>query len=215
MLNEQQTSKKIYLIRHGETTYNKLGLVQGSGIDSDLNEEGREQALAFFNHYQHIPFDKVYTSKLKRTHQSVQSFLNSGLPWQQLEGLNEMSWGYKEGKVISDADNEQYINMLLAWNHGDYTQKVPGGESPLEVQERQKLAWEYIMSNEHEQHVLVCMHGRAIRILLCLLLGVPLKEMDNFQHRNLCLYLLSYQNGTYSIEKTCDTEHLTPQRIYW
>jgi bisphosphoglycerate-dependent phosphoglycerate mutase len=39
--------KDIYLIRHGETDYNRLGVVQGSGIDADLNDLGRRQAQAF------------------------------------------------------------------------------------------------------------------------------------------------------------------------
>ncbi|MBT32088.1 MAG: histidine phosphatase family protein [Thalassobius sp.] len=201
-------SKKIYLIRHGETEYNKLGMVQGSGIDSNLNETGQKQARAFYEYYKGIPFDKVYTSKLRRTHQSVQQFIDSKLPWQQLYGLNEISWGHKEGRQITDEDNEQYANMLIGWTNGDYTQKVYGGESPLEVQERQRDAWRYILANDQEENILVCMHGRAIRILLCLLLDIELKNMDRFIHSNLCLYLLNYEDGKFSIEKECDVTHL-------
>ena len=61
------TKKTIYIIRHGETDYNRQGIIQGSGVDSDLNETGRIQAEKFFKAYHHIPFDKVYTSELKRT----------------------------------------------------------------------------------------------------------------------------------------------------
>ena len=42
------TKKTIYLIRHGETDFNRQGIVQGSGVDSDLNELGLAQAEAFF-----------------------------------------------------------------------------------------------------------------------------------------------------------------------
>ena len=51
--------KDIYLIRHGETEYNRMGVVQGSGIDADLNELGNRQAKAFFDHYQHLELDKI------------------------------------------------------------------------------------------------------------------------------------------------------------
>jgi len=200
--------KNIYLTRHGETEYNHLRLVQGSGIDSSLNRTGWKQAKAFFQHYQDIPFDKIYTSKLKRTHQSVQGFIEKGLPWEQLSGLNEISWGHKEGRLITQEDNEQYLTMLMAWKRADYTQKVPGGESPLEVQVRQKVAWEHIISHTDEKNILVCMHGRAMRMLLCLLLNVPLKEMDQFEHSNLCLYQLQLNDGQYQIVKSCDTAHL-------
>ncbi len=205
-------AKKIYLVRHGETEFNKLGMVQGSGIDSNLNETGRAQARAFYEAYKNVKFDKVYTSKLRRTHQSVEQFINSGLPWQQLYGLNEISWGHKEGRSTTAADNEQYVNMLYAWSQGDYTQKVYGGESPAEVQERQKIAMKYIVANEEEENILVCMHGRAIRILLCLLTGIELKHMDQFIHSNLCLYLLNYENEKFTIERAYDVNHLRNMR---
>ena len=38
--------KTIYLLRHGETRYNREGIVQGSGVDSELNQLGAEQARA-------------------------------------------------------------------------------------------------------------------------------------------------------------------------
>jgi broad specificity phosphatase PhoE len=84
--------KTIYLIRHGETDYNRRGVVQGSGVDSDLNEMGRAQAMAFFQAYQHVPFQKIYISGLKRTYQTVESFIELGMPYEKLTGLNEISW---------------------------------------------------------------------------------------------------------------------------
>jgi probable phosphoglycerate mutase len=44
-------NKLIYIIRHGETDFNKLGIVQGSGIDSDLNPRGVQQAANFYAFY--------------------------------------------------------------------------------------------------------------------------------------------------------------------
>jgi probable phosphoglycerate mutase len=39
--------KKIYIIRHGETEFNKLSIVQGQGVDTSLNETGINQGLQF------------------------------------------------------------------------------------------------------------------------------------------------------------------------
>lgn len=44
-------TKYIYILRHGETDYNRRGIVQGSGVDAELNEYGRLQAEAFFRYY--------------------------------------------------------------------------------------------------------------------------------------------------------------------
>ncbi|HMR56571.1 MAG TPA: histidine phosphatase family protein, partial [Cyclobacteriaceae bacterium] len=68
------TTKKIYLIRHGQTDFNLKGIVQGSGVDSSLNDRGRAQAEAFYETYKNIAFDKIYTSALRRTRESVIGF---------------------------------------------------------------------------------------------------------------------------------------------
>ena len=50
--------------------------------------------------------------------------------------------------------------------------------------------------------VLVCLHGRALRVLLCQLLHYPLSCMDGFEHSNLCLYKLEF-TGTAFVVKNC------------
>jgi broad specificity phosphatase PhoE len=202
------TSKKIYLIRHGQTEYNLQNIVQGSGVDTDLNDRGRQQAEAFFERYKHVPFEKVYTSALKRTHQSVKRFLETGLPHEQLAGLNEISWGTKEGHKVTPSEDEYYHYMLKQWQLGDTALKIEGGESPEDVVKRMQPAIDHIMSRTDEKTILICMHGRAIRILMCMLLNYPLKSMDMFEHENLCLYLLNYTGSMFSVERYNDRDHL-------
>lgn len=202
--------KDIYLIRHGETDFNRRGVVQGSGVDSDLNDLGHSQALAFFEHYQHIPFDKIYTSRLKRTHQSVRSFLDMGIPWEQHEGLNEISWGHKEGKTPNPADNQYYQQLVKTWRKGGVDVAAEGGESPVHVMERQKPFLELMLSRPEEKTVLVAMHGRAMRVLLAHVLQKPLHAMDRFAHTNLCLYRLRYDYlaSGFELLESCNTQHL-------
>jgi probable phosphoglycerate mutase len=199
--------KKIYLIRHGQTEFNLRGIVQGSGVDSSLNERGRLQAKAFFEAYRHTGFEKVYTSALRRSIESVESFVQSGMPHEILPGLNEISWGNKEGKLITASEDAYYHHMLAEWQRGQVELRIEGGESPLEVQQRLVPAIERIRSGP-ESRVLVCMHGRAMRILLCTLLGYPLRCMDLFEHENLCLYRLAHTGSLFSVELYNDTSHL-------
>lgn len=200
--------KKIYLIRHGETDFNLQGIVQGSGIDSSLNEKGRAQALAFYNSYEGVRFDKIYTSRLKRTTESVANFIESGIPHESLSGLNEISWGEKEGQKITPEEDQYYHWMLRQWQLGKTGERILGGESPEDVILRQKPAIDYIIGKEDESTILICMHGRAIRILLCHLLQYPLKSMDMFEHQNLCLYVLNYTGSMFNVERHNDITHL-------
>ncbi len=202
------SSKKIYLIRHGQTDFNLQGIVQGSGVDSSLNATGRAQAQAFYEAYKHVHFDKVYTSTLRRTYETAQGFINSGIPHEALDGLNEISWGNNEGKKITPEEDQYYHWMIEQWQHGNTAQRIEGGESPEDVVARQQPIIEKWNKAVDEKTILVCMHGRAIRILLCQLLNYPLKSMDMFEHSNLCLYLLEHTGSMYTARSYNDISHL-------
>ncbi len=129
-------TKKIYLIRHGQTDFNMAGIVQGSGVDSRLNEHGKNQANAFYQEYKDVGFDRIYTSALKRTRESVDSFIQAGRPHESLAGLNEINWGNKEGQKISINDDRRYFEMLERWRDGETSLSIEGGESPDDVLNR-------------------------------------------------------------------------------
>jgi probable phosphoglycerate mutase len=199
--------KTIYIIRHGETDYNKQGIIQGGGIDSSLNELGRRQAQQFYQAYHHIQFDRIYTSELKRTHQSVAPFLNAGYHHHILPELNEINWGVFEGLKGNAASKEVYKAMINDWSSGLLDRSVEDGESPNSVFKRQKIGLQKILSTD-DQTILICMHGRALRIFLCLLTDTPLREMDQFHHQNLTLYQLEYDGQKFEIINANCSKHL-------
>jgi broad specificity phosphatase PhoE len=199
--------KNIYIIRHGETDFNKMNIVQGSGVDTDLNEKGRAQAASFFKMYGDFPFGHVYTSALKRSQQSVHGFIEKGLPHTSLPGLNEICWGDFEGKQQTEEQRKIYWEIIQRWNKGDLDARIPNGESPIEMMERQKPALDVILASEAE-HVLVCMHGRAMKSLICLMLNIPLSRMEEFQHVNLCLYQIEANGTANTLVRQNDISHL-------
>ena len=200
--------RTIFLLRHGQTDFNVQGIVQGSGVDSDLNETGRRQAARFFATYGRVPFVKVYTSALRRTRQSVQGFLDLGLPHESHTALNEISWGRREGTRITVAEDEEYRTVLAQWAAGDASARLEGGESPAEVAARQHPFIELLKARTDEETVLVCLHGRALRVLLCQLLNYPLSCMDGFEHSNLCLYKVEFTGSVFVIKNFLDVDHL-------
>lgn len=207
-IKEENKSKLLYILRHGETDLNRNGIVQGRGIDSDLNGTGIAQGNAFFEHYQYIPFDKIYTSKLKRTHQTVAKFLKKGIKWEQLAGLDELAWGEYEGLPSTPKLREDFKKLIEAWNLGHFEVKVAGGESPEEVFMRQATAMEYILKQQNESTILICMHGRAIRLLLCQLMKKSLDKMDDFPHQNTSLYVLEYDGENFTVQTFNSLDHL-------
>ncbi len=200
--------KKIYLLRHGQTDYNLQGVVQGSGIDAPINATGRAQAEVFFGAYREVQFDQLYHSALIRTRQSIQGFIDLGIPVTSLAELNEISWGNYEGTPMTPEEGEYYRMMLHQWQQGNLDYAIAGGESPNSVAERLHRAIQIILNGPGET-ILVCMHGRAMRIFLSLICQTPLKEMDQYEHGNLCLYLLEQEEkGGFVLGKQNDQEHL-------
>jgi len=200
--------KTFYIIRHGQTDLNKKGIIQGRGIDTDLNDAGRKQADAFFKAYRDTHFDKIYVSELKRTQQTVQQFIDFGIPYQKLAGLDELAWGIYEGQPGTPENRVVFKKIMTDWLEGRLDSKFEEGESPNEVQERQKGALKEIMSHPDEKTVLICMHGRAMRLFLCLLTNLPLTKMDEFPHQNVILYKVTYDGTTFEITEFNNSDHL-------
>ena len=200
--------KQLYIIRHGETDLNKKGIVQGRGVNSPLNETGLKQALAFYEAYRDERFDRIYTSTMLRTHQTVEQFIRKGIPWTQLSGLDEISWGIYEGLEQNEQVMSGFTEITSGWCNGKLDLCVEGGETPLQLVERQKEAVDRIVSAAGESKVLVCMHGRAMRTLLCYLTDRPLYEMDEFPHTNTALYKIRYFSGKFEITDAYNINHL-------
>lgn len=200
--------KKIYLVRHGQTDFNLQGVVQGSGIDAPINATGLAQAFAFFDNYKNFAFDQLYHTALIRTKQSIQPFIDLGIPTTALPELNEISWGDYEGTPMTPEEGEYYRHMLLQWQQGNLDYAIAGGESPNKVAERMKIGIDQILNGPGE-NILVCMHGRAMRIFLSLILNYDLRYMDQFEHHNLCLYILEQlSDDSFVVRKFNDQEHL-------
>jgi len=204
--------KEIYLIRHGETVFNKLGIVQGSGVNTDLNETGQQQAQAFYEMYKDVPFEVVLTSNLKRTHQTVQPFTEKGLAWERFPEIDEMSWGEHEGKERTPEMEATYQLIVAEWDRGNYDIGINGGETINEVIARCRIFVEQLKKRE-EQTLLICAHGRLNRCLLCVLLDLPLKHMDDFSHSNTGLYRLQFDGEHFQLLSTNNIEHLKAQEL--
>ena len=186
---------KLYIIRHAETEYNKKGIIQGSEVDSDINDVGESQANLFYEYYKGINFDKIYVSDLKRTFQMIRRFTEKGSSYEKLKEFNEISWGVNQGK--SD-DLEDYARLIDTWLAGNLDNKFEEGESPNEMSVRLVKGFNKVLDDNHDT-VLLCIHGRALRILLSKIIDNDLTKMDKYVHSNTGLYILEYKNGKYEI----------------
>jgi probable phosphoglycerate mutase len=201
----------LYLVRHGETEYNRRGIVQGGGIDSTLNDTGRAQAGALARRLSAEPFDVVYSSTLRRAKQTADIVAAPHEPVSRryLADLEEMAWGVYEGERPSSERDAALDAIKADWRSGNFDRAVDGGESIRDVQRRAHRALDHILGRDAGRRVLVVTHGRYLRVLLSSVLDeYGLHRMNDVGHANTCVNRLVHRDGRFRADLLNCTRHL-------
>lgn len=199
--------KKIYIFRHGETAYNKKQIMQGRSINISLNNDGIEQTTKFFESYKSIPFELIVTSELKRSIESTKSFIDLNIPHYIDERITEISWGVNEGQPIDVKVIDRFKKMTREWSKGNLDYSIQGGETGTSLKNRMVDFIKFI-KNRGEKNILVCTHGRALKMLITQFLNKPINEMEQFHHHNTGLYLIEQKANKFNLLKQNDISHL-------
>ena len=175
---------KFYLVRHGETDWNKQGRFQGQS-DTELNRNGLAQARATARMARGWNLSAIYSSPLSRTMQVAEEFSRQlGLPITAEEGLKELALGELEG-IEGEEMRAGWPEVYNTWRDNPATLVMPGGESLAELQER---SWQVILNLEQSHangdNLALISHNFAIRAICGRLLGMPL---SNFHSMSLSL----------------------------
>lgn len=154
----------VTLVRHGQTTHNKLKIIQGQ-MDTQLTEMGREQARSLKNHLAKTGerFDKVYASDLTRAYETCQIICDNNYNIIKNELLRERKFGVLEGSPLDKLRSLASDNGFTDENYTSY--KPENGESIDEVKARmRKFCEDELFPNvEPSQSVLIVTHGGVIR----------------------------------------------------
>ncbi|MBO6970802.1 MAG: histidine phosphatase family protein [Prochlorococcus marinus CUG1431] len=169
---------RIFLIRHGETNWNKEGRFQGQ-IDIPLNENGKDQARKTFEYLRNIYFNKAFSSSMNRPYETAQIILqnNKDLKIEKIDALIEISHGLWEGKLETEI-REQWSNLLKNWHDKPEEVIMPEGESIKDVSERSVLAFEKIcLSQKDNDLTLLVAHDAVNKTLICNILGISYSDI--------------------------------------
>ena len=184
---------RFYVARHGETTWNAEGRIQGRS-DPELSPKGHAQSLQLCAQLRNRPLSAIYTSTLRRsivTAQPIAKYLC--LPIQQQHELDEIAFGIMEGIQFTDVVGQ----MRAEWERfreDRLTYRIPGAENYTDVTNRLRPFEETILRKHEGQEILIVAHRGVNRMLLGLLLEVPVEEALNIEQTNECLYLVE-RNG--------------------
>lgn len=189
---------KIYMIRHGETDWNKMRKLQGQ-VDIPLNEFGRHLAVETAHALKDISFDIVYTSPLKRAKETAELVIGErDIPIIEDKRIMEMGFGEfeglccrEEGWNIPDPDFRFFFNAPEKYN------PPKGGESFGQVSERLNEFMKELYSNPelYDKTVLVSTHGAALCGILRLMKGKSMEEYwGSGVHKNCAVSMAEYKD---------------------
>jgi len=171
-------NSRIFLIRHGETDWNKEGRFQGQ-IDIPLNKNGKDQAMKTYKYLRDINFNKAFSSSMQRPYETAKIILqkNNDLQIKKIDSLLEISHGLWEGKLESEI-KENWPKLLEDWHNKPETVIMPEGESIKDVFERSTKAFEEICLTQEDNDVtLLVAHDAVNKTLICNILGIDFSNI--------------------------------------
>lgn len=171
----------IYLIRHGQTSWNAERRIQGI-TETSLNETGREQARKIGQDFSDLCIGAIYTSPLKRAKETAEiigTFHGCGIfvdpmlyegKFGELEGITVPEFHEKYARDIQSRHNLSREERM----HHKYTS---GAESIHEVVERVIPSLNRIARDHIGENIIVVTHGFVIRSLLMVIAGHDDREI--------------------------------------
>jgi broad specificity phosphatase PhoE len=195
----------LYIVRHGETDWNKDGRYQGQ-TDIPLNAEGRRQGAAVGARLASVPLDSVYSSDLMRAHDTARA-LAGGRPIVLDLRLREMHAGRCQGLLHTEIAEREPAFWEAARQDPDNT-PFPDGESPLQLQSRAMECLKAIAERHPDGRVAVVTHGGVIKTMVAGVLGVPLTVRPRFWMDNCSLTIVEAVAKGWRLRTLNDTAHL-------
>jgi probable phosphoglycerate mutase len=173
----QTTHPPIVLVRHGESTWNELKLVQGQNNEAQLTGRGIEQANAAVALLRAHHFDAILSSDLSRSLQTAQVFARAlDLEIAAATALRERSFGDFEGRALSELSSS--LSGIADHEVIDDEAHPPGGESLRDVHKRVGEFIETIRDQRRGERLLLVTHGGTIHAIRAFCAGLSMQNLD-------------------------------------
>ncbi|MCX7885131.1 MAG: histidine phosphatase family protein [Caloramator sp.] len=199
---------KIYLVRHGETSWNKEQRSQGCSNDIPLSKEGERQAEAIAKRLKKEKIDLFYSSDLVRAYKtaSIISREHNGVV-NKCSEFREINLGDWEG-LRFDEIKEKYNDIYNVWRKTPHLAIIPNAEKISDIIVRAIGKLNKIVKENEDKNILIVSHGITIKVMLSALLGMELSNLHKIRQDNTALNIIEYNGESFDILLINDTCHL-------
>lgn len=168
---------ELWLIRHGETEWNRARRLQG-WMDIALNDLGQAQAAALARRLEQEglsqPFGAVYSSDLGRARNTALPAAGLlGMEVRSEPGVRERGYGVLEGLALDQIEILE-PEAGAAWKSREPDRVIPGGETLGQFRQRAIDALAAVAARHAGERVLVFTHGGVLDMVWRHSQGLPL-----------------------------------------
>ena len=199
----------IYLVRHGQTAWNKEEIFRGR-TDVPLDETGLKQAELAGEYFNGMEIYGIYSSPLSRAWETAQKIARlHHLNVQPLQGILDMSFGKWEGqshREIQKNDKEIYRQ----WREEPHLVRLPGGESLDDVRVRAVNALGEVIRTHPGKTLILVSHRVVNKVLICGILGLDNSHFWQITQDTTAINLIQHRDGKYILSLMNETCHLKP-----
>lgn len=198
---------KVYLVRHGQTEWNKKLTFRGR-IDIPLNEIGHREAEAISEALKDKNIEVIYTSPLTRSIETAKPIAKLfHLEIVPIQGLVDISYGDWEGLTFNEV-KKRYSDQYKKWEKRPDLVRFPNGETLNEVRDRSFRAFKNIVKENPGKSILIIPHRVINKVLICSILALSNSHFWEIKQDTGCINLIEYSNKRFTLSLMNDTCHL-------
>ncbi len=204
---------KLYLVRHGETEWNRSGKFLGQH-DVPLNDLGLAQARDIAKASISWRPTAIYSSPLARTMQVAGEISKTvGLEVSPDPRLMELDLGDVEG-ISGVQMREEWPELHRVWRDSPESVAMPGGESLVQLHDRAWDAFSQVeKAHSDADNIVIVSHNFTIRALCGKLLGIPLTHFHRTYLHLSSVCLFDRAGMGWRLQKFNATDHLSPGNL--
>ncbi len=182
---------RLFLVRHGETEWNKASKVQGS-MDTELSDLGLKQAELLAKRLETEDIEVVYSSSLKRALRTAEIAARyNRCNVVKSEEYHEIRLGPWEGLTINEI-KEKYSEHFRTYREDPANFKLPGAETFLDLTARTYNAINEIVRENKGRNILLVSHGTAIKAAIIRILGIDIVNYSKFKIDNASISIIGF-----------------------
>jgi phosphoserine phosphatase len=199
---------RIYLVRHGETEWNKEEVFRGRK-DIGLSETGKVQAERTGRYFTGRRADRIISSPLKRAIQTAAEINRiTGAPMEESAGLIDMCFGEWEGFSLKEVKQLDAGNLSL-WQRSPQKLRLKEGERLSSVRRRAAAVLEKLPTGAGDDGALVVVTHRVIcKLLILHFLGIPSAHFWDMKFDPCSVTLIEKKPSRTTLVLMNDTCHL-------